>query len=49
VHHDETPGGGINDEVAWLGDGADQPPDQLSRLGMRVNAATFSDQRFGIP
>ena len=37
MHDDERAGAWIDDEVAGLGDSADQPADQLDRLDMRVN------------
>jgi hypothetical protein len=42
LHYDEGSGGGIDDEVARLGGGGDQPLDQFERLGVRVKFAINS-------
>src|SRR5262245_7131006 len=39
MHHDEAAGGGIDDEVAALGNGADQASDQADRFNVWMNAS----------
>ena len=39
VHHDEAAGGGIDNEISRLGDGSDQPSDQVGWLCVRVDSA----------
>jgi len=50
VHDGEAASRRIDDKIARLGNGGDQPSDETNWLDMRVKfRSTFSGQRFGMP